>query len=102
MQENGFSGNLPWLGEQRKGFRSSLQRPGFGPAGAQPHPGFSYQDEQGMDGDCVVGGAAVLLPGHPDLHCVLETELARDLIGEQGGLCHLMGGSKLMARSGSV
>jgi len=34
-----------------------------------------------------VGTAPALLPSHPDLHPVPEAQLARNLIGEPGGLC---------------
>ena len=41
-----------------------------------------------MDGYRIMGPPAALLPSHPDLHRVLEAELARDLVGQQRCLGH--------------
>lgn len=41
-----------------------------------------------MDAQSVIGFGEPLLPGHPDLHGVLEAELAGNLVGQQRSLRH--------------
>ena len=68
--------------------RAAFQCARLDPAAPQPDPGFGDQHQQGMDAHRIVGCAAAALPGNPDLHGVLEAQLARDLVRQQGGLGH--------------
>lgn len=63
---NLFFGDMPRFGEQGEGLRSSFHRTWFDSAGAQTHPWFCNQHQQGVDGGRVGRGAA-LLPSHPNL-----------------------------------
>ena len=71
-----LSGNGAWFGEQRVGFWSSFDGPGFDATGPVADLLLSDQDKQAME-LLVVLGAGVSMPGDPDLHGVFEAELAR-------------------------
>jgi len=74
----------PGLGQQRIAFQAAPQSARFDLAGSQPDPQLGDEHQQGMDAHRVVRPAAAALPGNPDLHRVLEAQLARDLVREQG------------------
>jgi hypothetical protein len=81
-------GDLSWLHQPGERLGPSLYGAWLDAPGSQSDARPSDEDEQGMDGPGVVSIPAALLPGEPDLHAVLEAELAGDLVGKQGGLGH--------------
>ena len=78
----------PGLHEQREVARSSFERAGLDPAGTPPDALLGHQGEQGRHIGRRGKGVAVGLPQGPQLHRMLEAELARNLVGQQRRLRH--------------
>lgn len=76
------SGDLAWLGEKWVGFGPSLDGSGLDAARALTHPLLSDEDKQGIERVVVVCDIAVLSPGDPYLHGMLEAQLARQPVGQ--------------------
>lgn len=75
-------GDLSRFHQSGEGLRPSLYTTGLDATRAQPNARSGDEQKQGVDGERIVGRRAALLPGEPDLHAVLEAELAGDLIGQ--------------------
>ena len=60
-----LSGDRAWVGEQRVGFWSSLDGPGFDAAGPVVYPLLSEQDKQAITPFVAVDTLAMLIPGDP-------------------------------------
>jgi len=76
-----LSGDRAWFGEERVGFWSTLDGPGFNAAGPIADPLLSDQGQQTTLHLVVVDVMAMMIPGEPELQGVLETELARSRVG---------------------
>lgn len=76
------------LGEQGKWLGTAFAGAWLDAPGAQANSWLGDQDHEGMDSHRVGRVPRALLPDDPQLHRVLEAELARDLIGQERGLCH--------------
>ena len=83
-----LSGDRAWFGEERVGFWSTLDGPGFNAAGPIADPLLSDQGQQTTLHLVVVDVMAMMIPGEPELQGVLETELARSRVGAQRRLSH--------------
>ena len=82
------AGSRARWGEYRIGFRSSFEGARLDTTGALTDALLGDEDKQAIELVLVVDTVGVLGPGDPDLHGVLEAELARQSMGEQGGLGH--------------
>ena len=60
-----LSGDRAWFGEQRVGFWSSLDGPGFDAAGPVAYPLLSDQDKQAITLLVAVDAMAIMIPGDP-------------------------------------
>ena len=87
MFSNVLSHDRARFGEQRIGFRSSFQGARLDSAGAITDALLGDEDKQAIE-LVVVDRVGLMSPGDPDLHGVLEAELARQSMGEQRGLGH--------------
>ena len=88
MFSDARSGGVTRFSEQGVGFAPSFDCSGLDAPGTIAHPLLGDEDKQAIELVVVVDTLGVLSPSDPDLHSVLETELARQAMGKQGGLGH--------------
>jgi len=88
VESDVLPGQRPGLHEQREVARSSFQRPGLDTSGTQTDPLLRHHGQQGRQVGRRGEDVAILLPQSPQLHGVLEAELAGDLVGQQRRLRH--------------
>ena len=86
-------GSLSRLHQAGEWLWSSLHGARFDTPWTQPDARSGDEHQQGMDAGAVVGVSSALPPQQPNLHAVLEAELAWDLVGEQARTGPSAGGS---------
>jgi hypothetical protein len=84
-----LASGCPWLSEQWERLGSAFEGARLNAPGAQTDPRFGNHLQHSAHGGRLARTVVTAqAPGEPDLHGVLEAELARDLVGQQGRLGH--------------